>query len=504
MNRHILNSVAIMLMVFSLNVVAEKPQPVITGQGGTGLTINYQRNFTVDQNTVMLEDGVVVPRTRGQGGTGYKIRYRVAADVNPTLTEGTLEEINLINTHKGPVLSTDPFRIFNIDGLITADTFFKDDLSLQDIILGDDFKISGFIDSNGALMVTRVEALDQPLTDWKLSGYVSQLSGSVFNIQEQVVDMGAVTPVDCDGTLLDGDFVEVVATADPVFTTGSVLNTVTDVTCVPEELVTPPDGTIPVALEGIIDFEDLDMNDLFTIAGQTILINAGTTFLNGEADDIDVGVKVEVEGLLDTITGNISADVVEFIEVRFKFEAPVEPVDVLIEESITILGQTVVVTPQVRDEDNILSQGLAAAAQVEVRGFTDRQGQFFMTRVRDRGNADETDVSADGAVTAVNQPMLEIQGVTVDATTSLFFDGTGQPINANAFFAQIEVGSEVSMELAAWDNNSQVLSGGNLFLDEDAAQGRSLSTPEGSTGALGIGTMTSLPDVIFVGSFDVQ
>ena len=492
-----------LMLVFNAQA-AELTPPTIQGQGGTGLTINYQRQFTLDQNTTVLEDGVVVPGTRGQGGTGFKIRYRLANDVNNDLTAGTLEEINLINTHKGPLLSVDPFRIFNIDGLITADTFFKDDLMLQDLTVGDDLKVSGYIDPNGSLIVTRVEALDQPLTDWKLSGVVSQLSGSVFNIQNQVIDMGFVVPVDCGPGLANGDFVEVAATADPLFTVGSTLVTVTDVTCVDEELDVPPQGTVPVALEGIIDFEDLDLNNQFSIAGQTIHVDVDTVFVNGEIDDIDVGVKVEVEGLLDTTTNEILAAEVKFIEVRFRFEAPVAVADVVTDTAITVLGQTVVVTPQLRDEDNIMASGLTEDTQVEIRGFSDRDGNLFLTRVRDRGNPDDTDVSAEGAVTAISQPMIQIQGVMVDTSSSVFFDALGNPIDATTFFAQIDLGSEVGIELANWDALNEIISGGSLSLDEDANQVRSTDQLAGASGAWGIGTMTSLPDVLFVGDFDPQ
>ena len=502
MNRFLILLTFTGLMLTGIGHAAKPDQPDLYGQGGTGLTINFQRHFTIDQNTVVREDGVVVPMTRGQGGTGYKIRYRLATDANAGLTEGTLEDINLINTHKGPVTSLEPFRIFNIDGLITADTFFKDDLTLQDISMGDDLKVSGFIDPSGSLIVTRLELMDQPLTEWKISGVISQLSGNVFNIQNQVIDMAAVVPVDCGAGLANGDTVEVMATADPAFMSGSTIDTVTSVTCIEEDLDVPPVGTVPVALEGVIDFEDLDVGGFFTIAGQTIHVDMNTAYVNGEVDDLDIGVKVEVEGVLNTTTGEVFADVVKFIEVRFRFEAPVEVADVTVNETITLLGQTATVTPQMRDEDNIMALGLGAATQVEVRGFVDREGNLYLTRVRDRGNPDANDVSAEGAVTAVSQPLLDIQGVTTDTSSSLFFDAQGGAIDANAFFAQIEPGSEVSIEMATWDAINEVLSGGVLTIDEDANQAAP-EAPRGTVpGGLGIGTMTSLPDHIFSGHFD--
>ncbi len=496
-------SVIKLLMLSITAQASENSGHLLKGQGGTGLTINGIRNFQINQNTVIKEDGTIIPAIRGQGGTGFKVRYRIGNDVNADVTSGTIDEIDLINTHKGPITSLDPFRIFNVDALITADTFYDDNLSFADITVGDELKLSGFVDSNSSLLVSRIESDDAPLTEWKLSGYVSGLNATQFNIQNQVIMTNGITPDDCGLGLSDGDFVEVKAIPDALFGPGSPLNTVIQIECKPEGIVTLPGDVIPVALEGLVDFEDIEMNNLFSIAGQQINVSGITQYINGEIDDIVIGAKVEVEGLMNTTTSVIDATKVKFKEVRFKFEEPVLPADVMTGESIQLFGRIISTTPQLRDEDGIIGAGLGIETQVEVRGYADSEGNLYATRVRERGNPDANDVNADGAITAINPPLIEVYGVTVDTSTSVFFDITGMPINATQFFASIALGTEVEVEDAVVNESTNTISGGSIRIDEDNDFTRSaIDQKAGVMEALGIGTITSLPDVIFSDSFE--
>jgi hypothetical protein len=470
------------------------------GQGGTGFTINNSRNFLLSNTTIIKEDGLIIPQIRGQGGTGFKIRYRIGSDVNPDITGGTLEEINLINTHKGPVTSLDPFKIFNVDVLITGDTFFEGGLTLQDITIGQELKISSFVDNNSSLLATRIEADNQPLTEWKLSGLVSTLNATQFNVGPQTVILGGVTPDDCFDGFTDGVYVEIKAFPDPTFTAGSTLQMVTDIDCAPQDVINPPTGTIPVAVEGFIDFVDIDQN--FTISGQNILVDINTVYINGEADDIAIGTKVEVEGLLDTNSSIISALKVKFLEVRFKFEEPVLTSDVISGESIQLFGQTILTTPQLNDEDGIIANGLMVERQVEVRGFADSDGQLYATRVRDRGTPDPLMVSVDGLVTEINQPNIVVFGITIDTTISTFLDSQGLPISQTTFFNLLTLESEVEVNDAILDEMTGIVSGGILQIDELDDLNRSPDNKAGTPLGLGVGTITGSFDVMFRDSFE--
>lgn len=485
-----------------VNIVSlAKDDNNLLGQGGTGFTINSIRNFDVSQATVITEDGELIPTIQGQGGTGFKVRYRVGQDVNGNMTAGTLEEINLINTHKGPITSLDPFQIFNVDALITADTFFDDGLTFENIVLGEELKLSGFVDSNSTLIVSRVERDNDPLTEWKLSGYVSNLNQTHFSINGQLVEIGTAIIDDCVGGLQNDEFVEIKAIPDGTFTTGSTLTGVTKIDCEIQGVVGDPGLNLPVALEGIIDFEDIEDNNMFTVASQVVIVDTSTQYINGEVDDIVVGSKVEVEGFLNTTTSEIDAVKVKFKEVRFKFEEPVLPGDVVTGESIQLFGKTILNTPQLRDEDGIIGSGLGAETQVEVRGYADSDGNLYATRVRERGNPDPNDVRADGQITAIAEPFIEVYGILVDTSGSVFFDINNSPITSTQFFAQIAIGTEVEVEDSSVNEMTHVISAVIVRIDEpddlDSADGL-----QGFSQGLGVGTITGFEDLIFKNSFD--
>ncbi|MFK8012778.1 MAG: DUF5666 domain-containing protein [Marinicellaceae bacterium] len=486
----------ILALTASYNLYAENNSNR-AGQGGTGITINNIRNFQINENTVLTLDGEIISSALGQGGTGYKARYQIGEGVDQSMTQGVIEVIDFINTHKGPVTSIEPFRIFNIDTLITADTFYDDNLTFEDISVNDELKISGFVDSNSTLIASRIESDNDPLTEWKLSGYISNFTGSQFNIQNQVVIVGGIIDDTCTSGLINGEFVEIKATPDINFTMGSELTTVTKIECVPEGVDTLPGDVIPVALEGLVDFADID-NNQFSIAGQIINISLSTLYINGEIDDIVVGAKLEVEGLMNTTTSVIDALKIKFKEVRFKFEEPVSPEDVIPNESIQLFGQVILTTPQLRDEDGIMSSGLGVATQVEVRGYADGEGNLYATRVRERNEPDPTDVNADGKITAINDPIIEIYGVVVDTTNSLFLDINGMPISSVEFFNQIVVGTQVEVDDAVV--NSDIISGGIIRIDEEDDNTDNRSS-FGISQGLGIGTVT-FNDEIFSNSFE--
>ena len=493
-------------LLLSFNLSAEiNTTQLLEGQGGTGFTINNTRIFQIDDNTIILEDGVINTNLLGQGGTGYKVRYKIGEDVNENMTRGTIDEVNFINTHKGPITSLEPFRIFNVDTLITADTFFDDNLTLEDIQVNDELKISGFVDTNSTIIASRIESDNDPLTEWKLSGYISNFTVTQFNIQNQVVVVGGIIDDNCPTGLANGEFVEIKATPDETFTSGSALTTVTKIECAPEGINTLPDGFIPVALEGLVDFEDIQGSNQFSIAGQIVNVSISTVYINGEIDDIVVGAKLEVEGLMDTTTSEIDALKIKFKEIRFKFEEPVLPGDVIPNESIQLFGQTILTTPQLRDEDNIMSSGLGSPTQVEVRGYADGAGNLYATRVRERDEPDPNDVTVEGKITLIAQPMIEVYGVMVDTSTSIFIDINGASIDSTAFFNQIVIGTQVEIEDdASVDENTNIVSGGIIRIDDedDTDSTSNQRSNVGINQGLGIGTVTSFADEVFSNSFE--
>ncbi len=467
----------------------------IRAQGGTGFKINNIRIFEADEDTVYKEDGVVVPDTRAQGGTGFKIRYK-AFDVDPNVTQGTLEEINLINVYKGPVVSTNPLKVFNVDSLTTGRTFFTDGLTTDDIELGDEVMVSGFVDSFSNVLMTRVEKVDQ-LSEWKLTGYVDSFTGNQFSINNQLIIYSAPAFEDCNGPLVNGSLVEVMASTVPGFGLGDPVNSVTVIRCI-DDAVVPQAADDTVISDGFIDA--LLSGGDFILAGQDVHVTQTTKYIRGRADDIQTGVKVEVEGLADLVTGDITADKIRFIEPRMNLTLPVEPAD-LVGNQFNVAGVTLTTTPQTTDPDDILGMGISQTTQIRFRGYDYGSGELYITRLNQSGNVDFDDVSLTGFVTQIGSSIIEIFGVSVDTTGTQFVGLNGQVITAVDFFNTVVLGAEVELEEATLNAVTNEISGGTLTLIELPESVLAASKLPASD-VIGIGTVTNLPDILFNSSFE--
>jgi len=482
------------LLMLTYWVSAADHTPVtIMAQGGTGFKINNLRDFEFNQDTVYKEDGELIPQTRAQGGTGYKINYRVV-DTSPNLLAGTLAELDLVNVIKGPVVSLSPLRVFNVDQLITEGTVFADGLLPEDIQLGDQLKISGFTDSESLVLVTRLEK-DNSLSAWKLSGVAVNVTASSFQIDQQTVQYQSADLQDCGAALSAGSYVEIDATPVPGHVISDPISTVTAVRCV-DRTVLPEEDDGVVIIEGVVDLVEPD--DDFFIAGQFIDVVPQTKFIRGKLVDLQERIKVVVEGTADLVTGDVLADKVRFIEPRINLTVPVEPAD-FTGSQFNVAGVVLQITPQTDDPDGVLS-GLTETTRIRFRGYDYGNGDLYVTRLTVNGMPGPSDAGLSGEVTNIAQPLLQVFGVTVDTTTSTFFDQDGLPITANDFFSQVVQSAEVALEGATLNTVTGVLSGGELSLLE--LPENLVTRAQGGTGVRGIGTISATPDVIFIGSFD--
>ncbi len=429
------------------------------------INVNEIRNFNVDSNTIIREDGIVISQQKRDviGTGGFKIRFRVSTDVNTTISQGTLTEMDLISDIKGPITALNPLTILNQQILVTADTVLVNMASVSKLVVGDVVSVSGAInEGDNSMQLSRLE-LDNAITEWKLRGFARNITATNFTIGNLTINTNAVAATNCSTGFIENAFVEIKATPDASYLAGNPLTTLNSIECQTPDVDQDPNNTIPVVVEGmvseIIDLSSFRINDL------VVFFDANTEFDNGEAEHIDLGTKLEIQGFLDTNTRFINATTVRFIRHRVKFIAPVLPTDIGLGSSITVLGKQVMVTPQTRDDDSIISAGIAAQRQVEVRGFADTQGNIFALRVKDKGTADNQDVKLRGDISAINQPMIELNGVVIDASTSLFEIGTGF-VDINTFFAMLQVGMQAEIEHASYDNNSNILSSGTVKLIE--------------------------------------
>lgn len=467
-------------------------------QGGTGFKINDIRIFESTENTVFKEDGEVITETKAQGGTGFKTRYKVSA-TNPQLTTGELEEIDLINIYKGPVLSVSPFQIFNIQGLVNSQTYYVDNAATNNLQAGDSVLLSGYIDNESMPIISRVEVV-KGLTEWKISGHVENLSSNQFNINNQTINYVISDVASCTSGFAEGVFVEVLAQPVIGFQPNDAIDTVSQINCV-DRSVNPGNPQSDVIIEGMIDA--VSLNGDFVIAGQNVVVTQSTLYIRGRSDDIQPRIKVEVAGTVDDISGELTAAQVLFLEARFNMKLPVNPAD-LNASTFNVAGVDLRLTPQTLDPDGVLTAGLNEPKQLQLKGYGFADSELFITQIFERGQVDYNEVFVEGEVTSIARPFVEIFGVTIDSSYSIFFDTEGVQITADDFFALITTESIINIDQATLDMSSGVISSGVLSIDDLAdidlqrSNKNSLATPT----LFGVGRITSLPDIIFKNTFE--
>lgn len=361
----------------------------------------------------------------------------------------------------GPVTRVEPLAVLGQAVTITADTVREGFVDPGQLVLGTTMIIAGLVDANGSLYGTLAVRREGPGNKFLLNGYVQEVVASQprLRVGQQWVDTGGISFTDCAAVLPEvGDYLELRAASVPGFQPGDPLDTVTSARCTTPVPVGTP-GAVGV-LEGVVGTAGPQS---FQLGALQVLHDAATVFEFGTVDDLDPGVNLVVEGsFVDADT--LSATLVEFVRPVVRFEAPLMPADVSPGHSIRPFGVTVSNSAQLRDEDDILANGLAVPRQVQVRGWLARDGQAFATRIRERGNPDASDVALRGPVDAIAAPMLSVQGLTLDTRGASFFDADNQPLSSTAFFAALQRNHVVDVGVALWTPATRTLSGGMITL----------------------------------------
>ncbi|MGQ0801427.1 MAG: DUF5666 domain-containing protein [Pseudomarimonas sp.] len=464
MNRHRLpshlrclrqSSVMFVALLLALGMTAHAQAP-------QDITVNGSRGFRITEQTVFRLDGVPFAATELPAlGLGHSVLVQ-STNASPNSRQGDAQAVSIDSLVKGPVTATDPLRVLGQPITMSADTVLEgvSGGDLTTLVLGDDLAISGYLDAAaGVIVASRLERFASALDDWKLVGVVSQASANSFAIGAQPINSAGAVPQGCPQGVINGTLVEVEAVADPDFVAGDPMGPLTQLACEDPGFGVPPEGTVFASLEGIISAlpDPLPIPAHFSLLGITVQTSVATEYRAGSIDDLDVGVRVEAEGIFDAATQVLNAHEVRFTRAQARFMAPLVPADFIAGESVRMFGNSIAFTPQTRDEDALAAGGLPSPMQVEVRAFVDADGALFASRVRERGNSDSTDLRLQGPVSAFAEPFLTILGNNVDTRGAVLRDNDGNLLTAVEFYALLQIGMVVSAEDARFDAVNAVL-----------------------------------------------
>ncbi len=375
----------------------------------------------------------------------------VRGSVDATGTVGIATAVIFDDQVQGPIASIDATAstlvVLGQTVRVTADTSFDDRIqprSLEGLRVGDLVEVSGLVQSDGSIDATRVEPKPAG-TELELTGVVSNHDSVArrFNINAQVVNYTAVAQLQDfpSGTVGDGQTVEVKGGA------------VTAGIWQPSRIEFQANGLTGAAgdrreVEGFITRFGSATD--FTVAGLAVLTNGQTSFTGGQAADLGLNVKVEVEGTLN------AGGVLVATKVDIRRSSAVRVVTVIESvnaagNSFVVLGITVRIDAITRLEDKSSQQtrpfgiaNLAAGNYVEVRGVEQPAGggEILATLVE----RDDPDAQSElqGFVQAVAQQNFTILGVQIgtDGSTS-YRNAADAPLTAAQFFAELSAGDLV-------------------------------------------------------------
>ena len=352
-------------------------------------------------------------------------------------TTGSADSVSFGDLVEGPISAVNTvagtITVLGQLVFIDADTSFDDSISppsIDGLAVNDTVEVSGFVRADGSISATRIE--DKPVgTEFEVTGEVSNLTASTFQINSLVVDFSAAQLDDFPtGSPQLGQLVE--AKGQTLGGSGELL--ATRVEFKGSDL--GADAGDRVEIEGFIT-RFASATD-FDVEGVPVTTSGSTAFVNGTAADLGINRKVEVEGTIGA-TGVISATKVELKLANFiRIEGMVEAKGTA---SLTIFGIPIGINSQTRLEDkssaDVRSFSLANISvgdYLETRGYEDASGVVATLVEREDFNGD---VAIRAFVDSVSDPTFTIRGVMIETNGGTTFrDLNNQVISAAAFFGQ--------------------------------------------------------------------
>jgi hypothetical protein len=447
------------------STLAAPTTAVAKARVGTGFGISGFRGFNTNANTRIFLDGELLPAGTDINafGLGTRVNVNLAANANTTVTEGDADDVFIDTALRGPITAVTPqLRVLGQAVTVTADTVLVGFATIASAAVSNNVEVFGQIDANNSFVATRIARLNTP-NAWRITGFVTALNATGVSLGSQAITTTGVTLENCQNPITVGSYVEVRALPIANFT-NQAIDTVQRFRC-GQPFVQGAVGA-PVVLDGLIGMVVSDTQ--FKINNITVNHGPSTLFRNGSADDLDLAVRVEVEGIY-TATNVVQANKIRFLVPAARAEAPIVAADVVPNVSIRVLGKTFKITAQTRDDDGIGANGVTAATQVRVRGYIDRDGNLFATRIIGRGAPRPSDFGVTGPIAAVNATTqrFTILGVNVDASASVYQDANGATITAAVFYAALSPSQVVQVEDATYNSTTNTLTGGIVQIEDD-------------------------------------
>jgi len=429
---------------------ADNNAPPVGGIGRTGKALGPISTFgSIVVNGVHYDTSSANFTINGAPGSQDDLRVgqvvTVSGSIDDNGVDGDADEVEFDDDVTGPIESIDPIAgqlvVLGQTVLISPETSFDDSISpasIDGLAVDDVIEISGLVDASGRIAATRVESKAGE-TELEVRGIVSSLdtTGLRFDINGLTVDYNTATLENFSDGITDGDLVEAKGTS---FGAGGELIA----TRVEREdgLTGIADG-VHIEIQGFITRFQSAQD--FDVTGLPVTTTPSTVYEGGVEGDLDLNVKVEVEGDVDA-SGVLVATKVDIRRAKaVRVTANVDSVSATT-NSLVLLDITVSVDLLTRLEDKssadvrpLTLANINAGDYVEIRGaeFPAGSGAILAT-ILERDDADP-DTILQGFVESVGDPSFTILGVTIETgdTPTVFRNANDGVISSTDFFDQL-------------------------------------------------------------------
>lgn len=397
------------------------------GIGGTGITDQPGTSAVVVGAVTRVDslvvDGITFDTTdaaitlNGQRGVLAELQVGQVVTVRGTLAPsrvvGTAATVAFASIAQGPIARIDSTtnRLLVLGHLVRVDdTTQFGTTPFGALVVGNIVELSGFTDAAGVLRATRVAKIQEafaPGTVLKSTGTITHLDVAqrTFTLQMLRIDFSAAKLLNLPGNQLrNGQMVSVTSgrdIADGVLVAESVTGEAADVQGTPGQTV---------ELQGIVT--RVTAADTFEVNGQLVRLTPVTVFTGGTAGNIEVNVRLEVEGLL-TADGSIIA---EEVDLSAGVERQGIITRILAADTFEVNGQPVRLTPSTVFTGGTRAN-IALNAPVEVEGLFAADGVLVATEINFR-------VEIQGRISRImTADLIEVDGQAVQLTLGTTFEG---------------------------------------------------------------------------------
>lgn len=369
--------------------VGPTPSSAVTSSGAMvrGSVILNGTRFDDSRATVTDDRG----RGAAQLATGMVIKLRGSSSGDGT--SGNADRIDVENEVRGTIQSLDAaaspqrFTVLGLTVLVDAQTQFANVAGFSALTVGARVEVHGLRDTAGQLRATRVEAVGAQDGLDELRGVVANLDTAAdrFTLNGNVTVNYAAASFSPAGaseaSLAAGVLVEVHGS----FSGGTFTATRVEI----EDLEDGPFRGAPgekQEVEGFVSGFTAHPGS-FQVNGRSVQTTSGTRFEGGAAADLANNIKVEAEGLVDSL-GVLVASKIEFKQARVILHGRATAVNPAA-RTLVVLDQTVRADDLTRIDarspggnSTQLADIVANVDCVEVRGFI-VAGSFVAEEIRE-------------------------------------------------------------------------------------------------------------------------